>query len=123
MQNQTGGVVLDQGHIFGFTSGKKSWICQNLKTGEDVWSERRKLREGSILYADKHFYLYEEQTGTLVLIEANTKEWVEKGRFTIPKRSQQNLPSGKIWTHPVISHGKLYLRDQELLFCFNVAKN
>jgi len=24
------------------------------------------------------------------------------------------------WTHPVIANGKLYLRDQDLLFCYDV---
>jgi len=35
-------------------------------------------------------------------------------------QTTQRSPKGKIWTHPVIANGHLYLRDQELVFCFDV---
>ena len=28
--------------------------------------------------------------------------------------------SGRVWTHPVVANGRLYLRDQELVFCYDV---
>ena len=40
--------------------------------------------------------------------------------FKISPQTEQRNPKGKIWTHPVISNGKLYLRDQELLFCYSI---
>ena len=51
----------------------------------------------------------------MLLIEPNSKQYVERGHFTQPDRSQQPA-----WTHPVIANGKLYLRDQELLLCYDV---
>jgi hypothetical protein len=42
------------------------------------------------------------------------------GRFKLDPQTQQRSPKGKIWTHPVVANGKLYLRDQELIFCFDV---
>jgi hypothetical protein len=56
------------------------------------------------------------------LIEASPDGWNEKGRFTLTPQTEQRNPKGRIWTHPVVSNGKLYLRDQELLFCFDVKE-
>jgi hypothetical protein len=71
-------------------------------------------------YADGRFYCYTEDDGTAALIEASTSGWKETGRFTIPEHSTQKKPRGGLWTPPVVSGGKLFLRDQELLFCFDV---
>jgi len=50
-----------------------------------------------------------------VLIEPDPKQYTERGRFTQPDRTR--LPA---WSHPVIANGKLYIRDQETLFCYDV---
>ena len=64
---------------------------------------------------------------TVVCVAASEKGFEEFGRFTIPKTSNRRKAQGGIWTHPVVANGKLYLRDQELLFCYDlsggVAKN
>ncbi|MEY5015611.1 MAG: hypothetical protein RIS92_1969, partial [Verrucomicrobiota bacterium] len=46
--------------------------------------------------------------------------WKESGRFKLDPQTTQRKPSGRVWTHPVVSDGKLYLRDQELISCFDV---
>ena len=58
------------------------------------------------------------------LLNVATKigSWNEQGRFTLEPQSKLRSRDGKIWTHPVISNGRLYLRDQELLFCFDVME-
>lgn len=56
----------------------------------------------------------------MVLLDASTDGWKEAGRFTLPQSSALRKPSGMVWTHPVIANGRLYLRDQELLFCYDV---
>lgn len=118
MVNHHGGVVLYQGHVYGYSDGK-GWVCQNFKTGEIVWSERGKLGKGSLTLADGKLYCYSEDRGTLVLVDASPAGWKEHGRFTIPRESQIR-GRGKVWTHPVVANGKLYLRDQELLFAFDI---
>ena len=65
-------------------------------------------------------YLLEESSGTVVLIEASPDGWKEHGRFKLEPQTTQRKPQGKIWTHPVVSNGKLYLRDQEFISCFDV---
>ena len=119
MTNHHGNTVLVDEHIFGFSEGK-GWSCLNLADGEVAWSERRKFPAGALTYAGGHFYCYSENDGTCVLIEPDTKIWKEAGRLKIPKQSSQRKPNGKIWTPPVVANGRLYLRDQELLFCYDV---
>jgi outer membrane protein assembly factor BamB len=120
MTNHHGGVILLDGYVYGYAD-RKGWVCQDFKTGTLKWQEKaREHGKGAIAYADGHFYCYCEKDGTLVLIDASPKGWKERGRFKLPRYSKQRKPRGKIWMHPVISNGKLYLRDQEFIFCFDV---
>ena len=119
MKNHHGGVILVGDHIYGHSDGS-GWVCQDLKTGAEVWSEKKALNKGAISYADGMFYLLEEGTGNVVLIEASPKGWNEKGRFKLDPQTAIRSPQGRIWTHPVISNGRLYLRDQDLIHCYAV---
>jgi len=51
-------------------------------------------------------------------VEVNPKQYVECGRFKQPDRSRQNA-----WPHPVIANGKLYIRDQDVLLCYDVKQH
>lgn len=119
MKNKHDGLVLLGDYVYGYSDGG-GWTCQNFMTGRRQWSEKKKLGKGSIAYADGMLYCISEKEGEVVLIEANPEEWKEHGRFTLDPQSEQRSPKGAIWMHPVIVDGKLYLRDQELLFCFDV---
>jgi outer membrane protein assembly factor BamB len=116
MANHHGGVIRVGDYIYGHSDGK-GWTCQAWKTGNAAWQEKSKLGKGSIAYADGRFYLREEEgKGTVALIEATPAGYKEHGRFDPPDRSEKNS-----WAHPVIAGGKLYLRDQDVLLCYNVA--
>ena len=119
MKNHHGGAILVDGHVYGHSDGS-GWVCQNFKTGEEVWAEKSKLGKGAMAYADGRFYCLAENNGTIALIEASSKGWNEHGRFKLEAQSSQRNPQGRIWTHPVISNGRLYLRDQELLSCYDI---
>ena len=68
--------------------------------------------------ADGMLYLrFEGAPGTVVLLDGSAPEWVEKGRFNQPDRSENNS-----WPHPVIANGRLYLRDQDVLLAYNVKQ-
>jgi len=113
-------VLLTDGHVFG--NSQNRWVCQNLLDGKVAW-EDKKLPSGSITYADGHLYCYTEGNGTAALVEASTQGWTEKGRLQIPQQSalrKERLQRGQIWTPPVVANGQLFLRDHELLFCFDV---
>jgi outer membrane protein assembly factor BamB len=118
MANHHGGVVLLDGKLYGY-SDSKGWICQDLKTGEVAWSSRA-LGKGCLTCADGRLYCYDERDGTVVLAEVSPRTWAEKGRFVIPEKGKEKTKQAMIWAHPVVSNGRLYLRDQELIFCYDV---
>lgn len=123
MENHHGGLVLLDGHLYGCSGrsdGRTFWRCVDFKTGKHTWEEDRKLGYGSLTCAGGRLYLYSQDNGTAVLLEPSTKSWQEQGRFTIPKNAANARKGGKIWTHPVVANGKLYLRDQHLIFCYDV---
>jgi len=84
-------------------------------SGEIVWAERERIGKGAVSFADGLLYFYEERSGDMVLVEAALTGYSEKGRFEQPDRAKEMA-----WPHPVIAHGKLYIRDQDNLFCYDV---
>ncbi|MEO1496731.1 MAG: PQQ-binding-like beta-propeller repeat protein [Planctomycetota bacterium] len=120
MKNHHGGVLLLGDMLYGH-SDRVGWLCQDFATGSRVWRERSALGKGAIAYADGRFYCQSEDEGEIVLIAASPDGWQEHGRFTLTPQTELRKPKGKIWTHPVIANGRMYLRDQELLLAFDIA--
>lgn len=121
MKNHHGGVILVGDHLYGYSDGP-GWVCQNFESGEEVWSEKNALGKGAVACADGMLYCISESDGEVVLIEASPEGWNEKGRFKLDPQSEYRSPRGKIWTHPTIANGKLYLRDQEIVCCYNIKQ-
>lgn len=124
LQNHHGGVVLLDIHLYGYSDrGRGGWQCVEFDTGKVVWSSP-KTPKGSIVYADGHFILFDEEKGDCVLIKATTAGYEEKGRFPLPSKSKLPRPANRkgknFWTHPVVANGRLYLRDQEQFMCFDL---
>lgn len=118
LQNHHGGMVLLGDYIYcGHGHNKGFPLCIALKTGEVVWGPVRGAGSGSaaVLYADGHLY-FRYEDGTIALIEATPEAYTLKGSF---KMATQN---GKSWPHPVIVDGRLYLRDQDDLLCYDVRR-
>jgi outer membrane protein assembly factor BamB len=114
MANHHGGVVKVGEHLYGY-SDSRGLACQNFQTGEIVWAEKEKIKKCCVSYADGALYCREEDTGTMILVDASPASYQEKGRFLQPDRAKE-----KAWPHPTIANGKLYLRDQDLLLCYDV---
>jgi outer membrane protein assembly factor BamB len=123
MIHHHGGVVLVDGHIYGFSVGV-GWTCQNLMTGEVIWMHRdvNDIFTGAILAVNDRLILLDERTGLLVVAAASPEGWKEFGRMEIPERSKVESMDNMVWTHPVIADGKLFLRDHDLLFCFDLSR-
>jgi outer membrane protein assembly factor BamB len=124
IQNIHAGFVRLGDYIYGFTDKNGRWICYDFKKGgEDYIWEGKTLGRGSVMCADGHLYCFAEDAkkGTVVLAEASPSGWKEKGRFELPEKSSFPRRSGLLWTHPVVANGKLYLRDHEWIFCYDVA--
>jgi hypothetical protein len=120
MKNHHGGVIRVGEHVYGHSDGP-GWLCQELLSGEMVWNEKSKLGKGAIAYADGMFYCLGEKDGACVLIEATPEGWQEQGRFVLEPQTENRVPKGRIWSHPVIADGKLYLRDQEIICCYDIS--
>jgi len=121
MQNHHGGMILLEDYVYGY-SDSRGWSCLQLESGEVAWKSM-KLGKGSVVYADGHLWCYAEEDGTLAVLEASPRGYQEKRRFRIAQPSKRPRPErnkSNVWPHPVIAHGKLYLRDQESLVCYNL---
>jgi len=119
MQNHHGGMIVDDGSLYGANGGNSGGFLVNLdwETGNVLWDERagdRRAPKGSVALADGRLY-YRTEDGAMLLIEPSRKEYLERGRFEQPERSDKPA-----WAHPVIANGKLYLRDQDALFCYDI---
>ena len=121
MKNHHGGVIKVGEYLYGYSDGV-GWACQNFKTGELVWNEKKALGKGAIAYADNRLYCQGEGDGRVILIKASPSGWKPTGEFTISPQTKKRNPKGRIWTHPVICDGKLYLRDQEYILCYDIKK-
>jgi outer membrane protein assembly factor BamB len=112
MQNHHGGVVLVNGYLYGFHNSILT--CLDFATGRMQWRDRS-VGKGTVIYADGHLYIQSEDN-VVGLAEANPAAYTEKGRF---RMKDQGFPS---WAHPVVSGGRLYIRDQGTLSAFNIKR-
>ena len=119
MKNLPGGAVLFQKHLYGY-SDSIGWVCQDWESCEEVWSSKA-LEKGSVTIAGRMLYCLTEDKGVMVLADASPEGWRERGRFLLTPQSGQRAKQAKVWSPPVIAHGRLYLRDQERLWCFEIA--
>ena len=127
ISNFHGGVVKVGKYVYGY-HGSREWVCQDFaEGGENKWESDPKAlgaggSGGSLIFADGRLYVLAENDGTGVagMLEPNPDKYREICRFTLPRKSAIRKESGGVWTHPVLSDGLLYLRDQELLFCYKV---
>ena len=120
MTNHHGGVVLVDGHLYGYDDNK-GLVCLDFKTTDIVWNHKSDHGKMSVTCADGQLYCYGSNDGAVQLVEASPAGYKENGSFKIPEQTKGPRPKGSaIWTHPVVANGKLYLRDHELLFCYDV---
>ena len=119
LQNHHGGMILVGDHVYmGHGHNNGFPVCFDLKTGRDRWRPGRGAGTGSaaVTYADGRFY-FRYENGTMALIDASAEDYFERGRFRIA------INNGQSWPHPVISDGKLYLRDQHQLIVYDIRQN
>jgi outer membrane protein assembly factor BamB len=116
MQNHHGGLVFVDGHIYlgnGHDNGLP--MCVELLTGKVKWGPVRGPGSNSaaVLYADGHLY-FRYQNAVMALIEATPEAYRLKASFKLPSHLDNS------WPHPVIANGRLYLRDQDVLMCYDL---
>ena len=117
-QNHHGGVVAVGDHLFGgHGPNRGDPACIEFGTGKVAWKQRAPARgSAAVLYADGHL-IFRYDRGEILLIEASPEELKIKGRFKAP------MAEGPAWAHPVIHKGKLYLRHDDVLLCYDLREN
>lgn len=111
MQNHHASSVLIGDYLYGFSNAILT--AMKFDTGAVAWRDRS-VGKGAVIYADERLYLFSEN-GVVGLAEANPAGYREHGRFQIPTGDLLT------WSHPVVSGGKLFIRDQDRLFAYDVA--
>lgn len=121
MKNHHGGVVKIGAHVYGFSDGA-GLICQDWATGEMVWNEKGqgKLIKGAVHAVEGNLVCLNEGDGAVTLVKATPDGFEQLGQFVLSPQSENRSPQGKVWTHPVVIGGKLYLRDQEHIVCYDL---
>ncbi|MCU1275233.1 MAG: hypothetical protein JWO48_2664 [Bryobacterales bacterium] len=105
-----GGYIIENGYIYGNHGG--GWTCLDLKTGQKKWYDHG-VGKGSLCYADGMLYLFSENNGNCALATCSPEGLKITGRVQVEG-------SGESWAHPVVAGGRLYLRYDKNLYCFDV---
>jgi outer membrane protein assembly factor BamB len=110
MRNHFSTSVRHQDYLYGFDDS--TLACMDFRTGERMWDERG-FDKGSVLIADGKLIVY-GANGILALAQTNPDAYIEISRFQFSKAARS------CWSVPVVANGRLYVRDQERLVCFDV---
>jgi outer membrane protein assembly factor BamB len=119
LRNKHGGIVVVGDRVYGDQDDRGYPYCAELKTGKVLWQKKQRgpgEHSAAVTYADGRLYFVYEN-GVVALVEPNAKEYREVGSFKIPKAR------GASWAHPVVVGGKLYVRQDDTLWCFDVQKH
>jgi outer membrane protein assembly factor BamB len=119
LQNHHGGMIRLGDYVYGGHDHNKGFpFCLEMKTGKMMWGPERGPGDGSaaVLYADGHLY-FRYQDNTMALIEATPKGYNLKSSFRLPQGT-----SNPGWQHPVIHQGKLFIRANDQLYCYDIKQ-
>src|SRR5262249_27528573 len=116
LNSRHGGYVVLGDYVYADKDNAGEPFCARWETGAIQWKRNGKY-EGrgsvSIVYADRRLYMHYDN-GYVALVEASPKAYKEHGVFKIPNSANNS------WAHPVVVGGKLYLREKEILWCYDV---
>jgi outer membrane protein assembly factor BamB len=121
LPNGFGGAVLVGDYLYGTGIAKQPMVALEFTTGKVKW-KAESFGMSSVAYADRHLYIHNEN-GDFVLVEATPESYREKGRFTPPnppKKKQAGQLAEKAFAYPVIANGRLYIRDLETLWAYDI---
>jgi outer membrane protein assembly factor BamB len=118
VKNRHGGVVMIGDYIYGDLDDSGNPWCAEWKTGKPRW-KKDKPSEGrgsaAVTYADGRLY-FQYQNGFMALVDASPEAYHEISSFKIPE------PKRECWSHPVVVGGKLYVRSQDNLWCYDITQ-
>jgi hypothetical protein len=112
MQPEFPDFVVHRGYAYGLDGAV--FCCLDLATGKRCWKEGRYGRGQVMLLPDQSLLLVIAEDGEAVLLAADPEQHQELGRF--------RALAGKTWNHPVIAHGRLYVRNAEEMACYELSR-
>ena len=117
LNNRHGGVVIVGDYAYGDTDNSGKIWCAEWKTGKVKWKKDARTQgngSAAIVYADGNLYIRYDN-GYVALVPATPDGYKETSVFKIPNSSNQS------WSHPVVVGGKLYLREKDVVWCYDVT--
>jgi outer membrane protein assembly factor BamB len=115
LQNHHASSVYFDRHLFGFDGDSVGRLkCIEFNTGNEKadW-DARGVDKGSVVLAGKHLIIQTER-GDLSLVEATAEE------FRLVAKIPKVLSGSNNWATPTLVEGRLYLRDEEKIVCYDV---
>jgi outer membrane protein assembly factor BamB len=109
MRNKFNSSVVYEGNVYGLDEGILT--CVDLKSGERRWKGGR-YGYGQVILASGHLIVITD-LGDLVLAKATPDKHTELARFSAIE--------GKTWNYPAIAEGRLLVRNQTQMACFDVS--
>ena len=108
MKNKFNSSVLDKGYVYGLDEGILT--CLDVETGERKWKGGR-YGYGQVVLASGHLLVSTEQ-GELALVKATPDQYTEVAKFPAIE--------GKTWNYPALADGRLLVRNQTQMACFDL---
>ena len=103
--------VVHKDHAYGFDGSLLA--CIDLADGKRNWKGGRYGHGQLILLANQDMLLVLSEKGEVALVAAKPDSFRELARFPAIE--------GKTWNHPVVAHGKLFVRNAEEAACYELA--
>jgi outer membrane protein assembly factor BamB len=106
-------LVVHRDHIYGFDAS--FFVCVSLaEPAKPKWKARGYGSGQVLLLPDQDLLLILSEKGDVVLVEARPDGHKEFARF--------KAFEGKTWNHPVVAHGKLFIRNGEEAACYQLTE-
>ncbi|MEZ6131543.1 MAG: PQQ-binding-like beta-propeller repeat protein [Planctomycetaceae bacterium] len=119
LQNHHGGMIRDGDYIYcGHGHNEGFPTCLKIDTGEVVWGGKLRgagKKSAAVTMVGDHL-LFRYESGELASIVATPESYQLKGYF------MPDYQEGKSWAHPVVVDGRLYLREQNVLMCYDITR-
>ncbi len=114
-QNHHGGVVLVGDHLYGGHGSNNGLpTCLEFQTGRIVWKERGVgVGSAAVVCAGGLLY-FRYQNGVVALLQASPEGLTVRGTLQVPGAG------GDSWAHPVVAQGKLFLREQDTVWVYDL---
>lgn len=119
LPNSLGGQVLVGNTLYG--TNPEGPVAADFDTGKILW-RAPDVGPGSVMYAGGRLVFHLE-SGEVVMAEANSKEYKERGRFTPSNPPARKDGRERAWAYPVVANGRLYVRDLGRLWAYDIRRS